>query len=105
MAESLGRCLLRTELVHHKNEDTMDDRKRNLKIMKNGEHSSHHNLDKKVHVSESSRRKLHQDAKRLAEKFRDIPLDKKARFISETKRKCEWARILGLSNKSHAIGI
>ena len=44
MAESLGRCLLRTEHVHHKNEDTMDDRRKNLEIMSPGKHVSHHHL-------------------------------------------------------------
>ena len=42
MAEYLGRPLLRTEDVHHKNENTLDDRRENLKLMMHGKHTIHH---------------------------------------------------------------
>ncbi len=44
MAESLGRPLLRTELVHHRDENKANNKRRNLKIMNPKKHSCHHNL-------------------------------------------------------------
>ena len=39
MAQSLGRCLLRSEVVHHKNHVTRDNRLSNLELFaSNGEH-------------------------------------------------------------------
>lgn len=55
MAESSGRCLLRTELVHHKNENTMDDRRKNLEIMIHGKHTSYHGWGR-VHNVETKQR-------------------------------------------------
>ncbi len=56
MAESLGRPLLRTEHVHHKNEDTMDDKRKNLKIMLQGKHNTCHHLGK--HITPETRKKM-----------------------------------------------
>lgn len=46
MAEFLGRSLLRTEHIHHKNEDTMDDSIQNLELMDWKQHSSFHRKGK-----------------------------------------------------------
>lgn len=56
MAESLGRPLLRTEDVHHKNENTTDNRRGNLKIKMHGKHTAYHRLGK--HLSEATKRKI-----------------------------------------------
>lgn len=56
MAESLGRPLLRTELVHHKDENTMDDRIDNLEIMLRGRHTSHHRINS--HHTIEARKKM-----------------------------------------------
>lgn len=42
MAESLGRSLLTTEHVHHKDEDTVNNIKKNLKVMSPKQHAAHH---------------------------------------------------------------
>ena len=42
MAEYLGRSLLRSEHVHHKDEDTLNNQIDNLEIMECGKHSSLH---------------------------------------------------------------
>ncbi len=46
MAEHLGRSLLSSELVHHKNENTMDDEIDNLEIKSRGEHNTQHKKGK-----------------------------------------------------------
>lgn len=46
MEQHLGRKLLRNELVHHINDDSMDDRIENLQIMTPKEHSALHNTGK-----------------------------------------------------------
>lgn len=42
MQNHLGRKLLSSEVVHHKNEDTRDNRIENLEIMSLSEHAKHH---------------------------------------------------------------
>ena len=97
MAEYLGRPLLSTEHVHHKNEDTMDDRRRNLKIMMHGKHVSHHNLGNKYnsgkHPTLESKKKMS-----LAQKGKV--------FTAETKKKISLALkghppTPGMSGKHH----
>lgn len=43
MEQVLGRPLLRTEIVHHKNHDKLDNRPENLEVLTAKEHSVHHN--------------------------------------------------------------
>jgi len=43
MEHAIGRKLHRTELIHHKNGDRMDNRIENLEITTPKEHSIHHN--------------------------------------------------------------
>ncbi len=42
MAESLNRCLTKTEVVHHRNGNMLDDRIENLELMTNNSHATHH---------------------------------------------------------------
>lgn len=42
MEQSLGRKLLPTEIVHHRNGDTADNRLDNLEVMDGGDHMRHH---------------------------------------------------------------
>ena len=46
MAEFLSRPLLRIEDIHHKNENTMDDRIDNLEIKIHGKHTAYHHTGK-----------------------------------------------------------
>jgi len=47
LAEKLGRPLLTSECAHHENDNTLDDRRSNITLMKAGEHSRHHKIGKK----------------------------------------------------------
>ena len=42
MEQSLGRPLLKDEIVHHKNGDKLDNRLQNLILMTKSEHDNHH---------------------------------------------------------------
>lgn len=46
MEEFLGRKLLRTEIVHHKNHDRKDNRIENLELMTNSEHVRMHFIER-----------------------------------------------------------
>ena len=114
MAESLGRSLLRSEHVHHKNENTLDDRRGNLKIMFHGKHSAYHNIGK--HHTVESKRKMslakkgwiftveHKHKLSLARKGRKPMLGK--HFTVESKKKMSIAHkghppTLGMSGRYH----
>jgi len=46
MEQHLGRPLEPNEVVHHKNEDRMDNRLENLELMTRSQHIAHHNTGK-----------------------------------------------------------
>jgi len=46
MEKHIGRKLLRTEIIHHINENPLDNRIENLKIVSRGEHTVIHNTNK-----------------------------------------------------------
>lgn len=46
MEKYLGRYLTKEEIVHHINEDTLDNRIENLRVMIRGDHGRHHTKDK-----------------------------------------------------------
>ena len=56
MAEFLGRSLLRTELIHHKDENKTNNIIRNLKMMNHSGHATHHWNGK--HLSKEARNKM-----------------------------------------------
>ena len=62
MAEFLGRPLLPTEHIHHKDENRANNRRRNLKLMVRGKHKSIHMVGKKYSLghkhSVETRRKM-----------------------------------------------
>jgi hypothetical protein len=62
----IGRSLEKDEVVHHINENPLDNRIENLQLMKKGEHSSHHDVGKKRagQLTEAGRAKKSECTKR-----------------------------------------
>ena len=50
MQRHLGRALSSDEIVHHINDDKLDDRIENLQVMSNSEHSTMHNIMRQSHL-------------------------------------------------------
>lgn len=61
MEQHIGRPLLITEYVHHKNHDRFDNRIENLEIMSPKEHAQHHNIGRKH--SDETRARVSQSLK------------------------------------------
>ncbi|KKM48723.1 hypothetical protein LCGC14_1557460 [marine sediment metagenome] len=89
MAEHLGRPLLRSEWVHHKNENTMDDRIKNLEIKSPKQHAIHHWVSRVVSVE--SRRKMSLNHMGMAGKHHSIESRKRISLNN------------GMRNKYHTI--
>ena len=91
MAESLGRSLLRSELVHHKNENTLDDRRKNLKIMLRGKHTIYHHTGS--HRTVESKRKMS-----LAKKGKPLTAEHKLKMSAAQKGEKN-----GMFGKHHTV--
>ena len=71
MASILGRALLPSEVVHHKDEDRGNDRPDNLELTTHADHNKHHHIglkhtdEKKQQIGESLKRAYARGARRL----------------------------------------
>jgi hypothetical protein len=64
MERDLGRPLLKGEVVHHKDEDRLNNDLSNLELMTDAQHRSHHAVGRKI--SEETKSKMSLSAKRIA---------------------------------------
>lgn len=58
MSRILGRPLRSDEVVHHRNEDRLDNRPENLEVMLRSKHLSHHHKGRHKPISESNLRRM-----------------------------------------------
>ena len=105
MAESLGRPLLRSECLHHCDEDTMDDRIENLKLMSPKQHVNHHGSSMlgKHHTVESNHKNslAHKGKHHTVETRKRMSIAGKGRIFSVGHKKKISLNHVGMKDKQH----